>query len=93
MEKLVEVPHLIREVEKVAEIHERNVPGAENTNTAVKTVNLEVEKELIREKEKIIESKVNFIEESLKTVTEVMERDRDPVIITQDRIIEIPQVL
>ena len=62
-------------------------------NTQLKTVNLEVERELIREKEKIIESKVNFIEESLKTVTEVMEKDRDPVIITQDRIIEIPHVL
>jgi hypothetical protein len=38
-------------------------------------------------------TKVSFIEETLKTITEVMERERDPVIITQDRIIEIPLVL
>jgi hypothetical protein len=57
------------------------------TNTALKTVNLEVEKEMIREREKIVETRVNFIEETLRTVTEIMERERDPVIITQDRII------
>jgi hypothetical protein len=74
-------------------MHEKNIPGPEKTNTNLKTVNLEIEKELIREKEKIIETKVNFIEETLRTVTEIMERDRDPVIITRDRIIEIPQVM
>lgn len=50
-------------------MHEKNIPGPEKTNTNLKTVNLEIEKELIREKEKIIETKVNFIEETLRTVT------------------------
>lgn len=40
-----------------------------------------------------METKVSFIEQTLKTVTEIMDRERDPVIITQDRIIEIPMVL
>jgi hypothetical protein len=40
-----------------------------------------------------VETKVSFIEETLRTVTEIMERERDPVIITQDRIIEVPYVL
>lgn len=93
MEKLVEVPHLMREIEVIKEHHERNIPGPEKSSTALKTINVEVEKELIREKEKIIETKVKFIEETLRTVTEVMEKERDPVIITQDRIIEVPHVL
>ena len=46
-----------------------------------------MEKEIIQEREKVIESKVCFLEESLKVVTEVMERDRDPVLICEDRII------
>jgi len=41
----------------------------------------------------VIETRVNFIEETLRTVTQIMERERDPVIITQDRIIEVPHVL
>ena len=41
----------------------------------------------------MIETRVNFIEETLRTVTQIMERERDPVIITQDRIIEVPHVL
>lgn len=93
VERLVEVPHLLKEIEIVKEMHERNIPGPEKTSTTLKTVNMEVQKELIREKEKILETKVSFIEETLKTVTEIMERERDPVIITQDRIIEIPMVL
>ena len=41
----------------------------------------------------MIETRVYFIEETLRTVTQIMERERDPVIITQDRIIEVPHVL
>jgi hypothetical protein len=93
VEKLVEVPHLMREIEVVKEMHERNIMGPMRTTTNLKTVNLEVEKELIREKEKIVETRVNFIEETLRTVTQIMERERDPVIITQDRIIEVPHVI
>lgn len=40
VERLVEVPHLLKEIEVVKELHERNIPGPEKTNTAVKTVNL-----------------------------------------------------
>lgn len=40
MEKLVEVPHLMREIEVVKEMHEKNIPGPMKTNTALKTVNL-----------------------------------------------------
>jgi hypothetical protein len=93
VERLVEVPHFLREIEVVKEMHQKNIPGPEKTTTALKTVDLEVEKELIREKERIVETKVSFIEETLRTVTEIMERERDPVIITQDRIIEVPYVL
>ena len=41
---------MLKEIEVVKELHERNIPGPEKTNTALKTVNLEVQKELIREK-------------------------------------------
>lgn len=93
VEKLVEVPHLLREIEVVKEMHERNVPGPQNTNTVMKTVDLAMEKEVIREKERVVTERVNSIEQVLQVVSDIMERDREPVIITHDRVIEVPHVL
>lgn len=56
-------------------------------------VQLTAEKELLREVEKQVIDTVHRIDEVLKVATEVIEKDRDPVIITKDRIIEVPYVL
>lgn len=42
-------------------MRDRNIPGPENTRTNLKTVDLTVEKELIKQKQKIVELKVGFI--------------------------------
>lgn len=47
----------------------------------------------MREVEKKVIDTVHRIDEVLKVATEVIEKDREPVIITKDRIIEVPYVL
>jgi hypothetical protein len=56
-------------------------------------VQMNVEKELYREVEKKVIDTVHRIDEVLRTATEIIERDRDPVIITKDKIIEVPYIL
>lgn len=54
---------------------------------------MSVEKELYKEVEKKVIDTVHRIDEVLKTATEIIEKERDPVIITKDKIIEVPYVL
>lgn len=56
-------------------------------------VELTVQKELYRDVEKKVVDTVHRIDEVLKTCTEIIEKDRDPVIITKDNIIEVPYVV
>ncbi len=56
-------------------------------------VQMSVEKELYKEVEKKVIDTVHRIDEVLKTATEIIEKERDPVIITKDKIIEVPYIL
>jgi hypothetical protein len=45
------------------------------------------------EVEKRVVDTVHRIEQALEKVTEVIERDKDPVLVTQDRVIEVPVIM
>lgn len=66
---------------------ERAVLGPERYTKETEVVQLTAEKELLREVEKQVIDTVHRIDEVLRVATEVIEKDRDPVIITKDRII------
>lgn len=87
VQKLVEVPILLKEASPVEMVQEQIVPGP-GTHT-VKEVPREitVQKEIYQEVEKKVVEQVNRIDEVLKVAVDVIEKDRPPVIITNDRIV------
>lgn len=93
VEKLVEVPYLLKETNLQEMVKAQIEMGPERHTKDTEVVELTVERELIREVEQRVVDTVHRIDEVLKTATEIIEKERDPVIITKDRIIEIPYVL
>lgn len=87
------MPYLIKETNVQELVQETVVPGPQRHTKDTEVVEMSVEKELYREVEKKVIDTVHRIDEVLKTATEIIERDRDPVIITKDKIIEVPYVL
>lgn len=65
--------------------------NTENTN--VVQVDRNIEKEVIIERLKEVTNNIHLVEQTLQLVDRIIDRQMDPVMLTQERVMEVPQVI
>lgn len=92
VDKLHEFPRLAQEMKNVNNRIDSIVPER-HSNTEVRQAEFMVQKAVIEEKMIEVEKFVNVVNESLKVVDRIIEKPSEPIIITEQRILEVPVIV
>jgi hypothetical protein len=79
----------LKEIELIKEV----VVQVNTENTNIVQVDRNIEKEVIIERLKQVTNNIHLVEQTLQLVDRIIDRQMDPVMLTQERIMEVPQVI
>ena len=75
------------------EVEREKIIQVRTEDTKIKQVDRNIEKEVIIEKLKQVTNNIHLIENTLQIVDRIIERNLDPVLVTEERIIEVPYII
>lgn len=91
-EKIIDIPVLLERLKEIDRVEEK-VVQVTTTNTEVKEVDRVIERAVIEEKIQQAVDRIHVTEEILKVADKMIYKESDPVIISQDKVMEVPCVV
>lgn len=92
VDKLHEFPRLAQEMKQIENRIESIVPER-HSSTDIRQAEVLIEKAVVQEKMKEVDKLVHVVNESLKIAERVIEKPSEPIIVTQQKIIEVPVIM
>jgi hypothetical protein len=83
---------LVQQLREI-EVEREKIIQVRTEETKIKQVDRNIEKEVIIEKLKQVTNNIHLIENTLQIVDRIIERNLDPVLLTEERIIEVPYII
>jgi hypothetical protein len=83
---------LVQQLREI-EVEREKIIQVRTEDTKIKQVDRNIEKEVIIEKLKQVTNNIHLIENTLQIVDRIIERNLDPVLVTEERIIEVPYII
>jgi hypothetical protein len=83
---------LVQQLREI-EVEREKIIQVRTEETKIKQVDRNIEKEVIMEKLKQLTNNIHLIENTLQIVDRIIERNLDPVLVTEERIIEVPYII
>jgi hypothetical protein len=83
---------LVQQLREI-EVEREKIIQVRTEDTKIKQVDRNIEKEVIIEKLKQVTNNIHLIENTLQIVDKIIERNLDPVLVTEERIIEVPYII